>query len=142
MMARVMRRMSVAGNVIAAAVRRTRQETQESARRERLPRPRLHEVEEIADLKLEKFVVQAGAHAAGRTIADINLRRLTTALIVAIRRGGALLEHPNPHLPLEEGDLLFLAGSGSAIRKGVHLLEHGVVPEESSVAIKLPSPTR
>jgi monovalent cation:H+ antiporter-2, CPA2 family len=138
MMARVMRRMSVPGNVIAAVVRRTRQETQESARRERLPRPRLHEVEEIADLKLEKFLVKADAHAVGRTIADINLRRQASALIVAIHRAGALLEHPNPHLPLEAGDLLFLAGSGGAIRRAVHLLEHGVLPDDTSTAIKLP----
>ena len=112
MMARVMRLVDVPGNVIADAVRRVRQQTQESARRERVPRPRFTEVEEIAELKLERFLVRPEAFAVGKTIADINLRRQASALIVAIRRGGELLEHPNPHLPLAAGDMLFLVARG------------------------------
>lgn len=55
--------------------------------------------------------------------AELNIRQRTLALIVAVRRGAALLDHPDPQKPFQVGDIIYLVGSTEAIRKGIDLLE-------------------
>ncbi len=123
LLARVMRRVGVAGNLIAGAIRQARAGTQESHRKPTLPRQRLGEVSELAELKIESVFLRTGDHAVGKGVAALDLRRRTGALVVAIRRGGGLLGHGDAEQPLAEGDVLFLAGDGAAIRKAFDLLE-------------------
>lgn len=50
----------------------------------------------------------APAHA-GRTLRDLDLRRRTGALVVALRRGQTVLPNPAADLPFAEGDVLVVA---------------------------------
>lgn len=53
--------------------------------------------------------------AVGRTLADLNLRGMTGATVLAIRRGDAGVIVPSAQEVLREGDVLALAGSHEAI---------------------------
>ena len=137
MIARALRRMNIPGNLITEAVRQARAATQSSDRRPRFPRPRVAELEELGELKVESFLVQPGMYAIERSLAELDLRRQTGTLVVAMRRGAALVQHPNPHLALGAGDVLFLAGEGAAIRRADEVLRTGEQPEEPSGEIDL-----
>jgi K+/H+ antiporter YhaU regulatory subunit KhtT len=57
------------------------------------------------------------------------LRQRTRALIIAVRRGTTLLDHPDPEQPLQAGDVVYITGSGEAIRSAMALLETGGRPD-------------
>ncbi|MGH7518869.1 MAG: cation:proton antiporter [Gemmatimonadales bacterium] len=69
--------------------------------------------------------------AAGRTLAELNLRGRTGASAVALRRGGGdeQIVFPTAKVVLHEGDLLALSGSHDAIAEAVRLLESGGTAE-------------
>jgi monovalent cation:H+ antiporter-2, CPA2 family len=122
---RVLRDLGVARNVIDERIREVRANTQASARRLTVPRSKAGEMEDLAGLKVERFLVRAGSFADGRTIAGLQLRQVTGALIVSVRRAGALLEEPDPNLPLKAEDVAYIVGSGPARRAARWLLETG-----------------
>lgn len=75
--------------------------------------------------------VGAASAAAGRTLAELNLRGRTGASAVALRRGEGD-EHivfPTAKVVLHEGDLLALSGSQDAIAEAKRLLESGGTAE-------------
>ncbi|HEY0252824.1 MAG TPA: cation:proton antiporter [Kofleriaceae bacterium] len=56
-----------------------------------------------------------GDKAAGRSLAQLDLRARTGATVLAIMRGGKGLPTPSPTEPLELGDILAVTGSADAI---------------------------
>jgi K+/H+ antiporter YhaU regulatory subunit KhtT len=86
-----------------------------------VPRRSLGELSVLADLKLERLVVEAGSEAEGRSAVALDLRRRTGALVVAVQRAGALREQPEPGEPFVADDIVFLAGSGEALRRALEL---------------------
>ena len=74
--------------------------------------------------------------AAGRTLAELHVRALTGATILAIARSGETTAMPSGHDRLEIGDALLLAGAEHAVAAARQLLATG--PEQTS-AIDEPS---
>jgi CPA2 family monovalent cation:H+ antiporter-2 len=66
--------------------------------------------------------LRAGSPAAGRTLAQLNLRGLTGATVLAIVRDGSSVLVPNGKETLQPGDLLALAGTADAIHAAGDLL--------------------
>jgi CPA2 family monovalent cation:H+ antiporter-2 len=122
---RVLRDLGVPRNVIDERIREVRANTQASARRLTVPRSRAGEMDDLAELKVERFLVREASFASGRSIAGLKLREVTGALIVAVRRGGSLMEEPDPSLPLAPDDVAYIVGSGPARRAARWLLETG-----------------
>jgi CPA2 family monovalent cation:H+ antiporter-2 len=122
-LSRLLRRLEVAGNVIAARIRDAREQMQTSARKITLPRGVLSEHEALADLKIESVLMTEKSFALGRSSIELDVRRKTQALIVAIRRGEKLLEQPDPEERFSTGDVVYLVGSSEAIRKAIELLD-------------------
>lgn len=122
---RVLRDLGVPRNVIDDRIREVRAQTHASARRLTVPRSRAGEMDDLAELKVERFLVREGAFASGQSIAGLKLREVTGALIVSIRRAGALIEEPDPRLPLAPEDVVYIVGSGPARRAARWLLETG-----------------
>jgi CPA2 family monovalent cation:H+ antiporter-2 len=60
--------------------------------------------------------------AAGKTLAQVNLRGLTGATVLSIRRGERNLALPSGHDVLQAGDLLGLSGSLESLAKARELL--------------------
>lgn len=70
--------------------------------------------------------VGAGAHAAGHTLREVDLRSRVGATVVAIHREGSDAEVlPSGASRLMAGDLLALTGTRESIRGAAELLEHG-----------------
>ncbi|HEY3393651.1 MAG TPA: cation:proton antiporter, partial [Lacipirellulaceae bacterium] len=66
--------------------------------------------------------LEAGSPAIGKTLADIRLRGLTGATVLAIRRGEQSVLIPSGQEQLQEGDVLAVAGSHHAIQAAKQLL--------------------
>jgi CIC family chloride channel protein len=84
---------------------------------------RLHEVELGDDFVVRD--VSAPHAAAGQTLADLDLRARTGAMVLLIRRPsagrGAEIKVPAPHDRIEDGDVLIAAGSREALERLEHL---------------------
>ncbi|MFW6067436.1 MAG: cation:proton antiporter [Myxococcota bacterium] len=136
MLARVLRAFDVPRNVIQDEVAAAREETSASERSLTVPRKQLGDLTELEELKIEKVLVRESDYAAGRGPTELELRSRTGALVVALRRDGQLLQDFDPSAPLKPGDVLYLVGSGPAVRAAVGELVAG--PERPSAVPSSP----
>lgn len=65
------------------------------------------------------------SHAVGKTLAELDLRAITGATVVAIRNADDDHRLPTGHEPLAVGDILALAGTAAAIDHARTVLLHG-----------------
>jgi len=70
----------------------------------------------------EPVEVQPGTVAEGKTLAEIELRGLTGATVLAIRRGDKSVLVPSGHERLQAGDVLAVAGTHEAVASAKELL--------------------
>lgn len=121
MLSRVLRWLETPRNIIDKRLREAREATQTSERKFTLPRRTLGELQALADLKLERVLIEANAPGTGQSATLLDLRRKTGALVVAVQRGLTLLE-PDSDVRWQAGDVVFLAGTSEAVRKATELL--------------------
>jgi CPA2 family monovalent cation:H+ antiporter-2 len=121
--ARLLRWSDVPRNVIDARIADVRAETtQHTERKQTVPRRTLGEHGDLALLKIENVLIPAGGAADGRSAAEMQLRSATGALVVAVRRGGQLLEQPDPTAAFHAEDVVYLVGTGAAVSAAVSAL--------------------
>lgn len=121
--ARLLRGFDVPRNLISERIRGVRSETQESIRRQTLPRSPVGEVSALADMKIEWGSVRPGSALAGRSPAEARVQSVTGALVVGVRRGATLLESVDPHAPLCVDDVVYFVGTGDALRDALELCD-------------------
>jgi voltage-gated potassium channel len=77
---------------------------------------------------IEEIEVAGGSPAAGRTIADIEVRSRTGALVLAIQKaGGSFRAHPPPDVRIDAGDVVI----GVGLEDQIHALEQLLAPDRS-----------
>jgi len=118
---RMLRALEVPRNVIEERLREVRVGAQPSERRQTIPRPQLGDLAGLHELKIEDALVRAGSPAAGTSPAGLELRTRTGALVVAVRRGETLVENPDPRVPFEVGDVVYLVGRTEALHEALRL---------------------
>ncbi|MCC6464202.1 MAG: cation:proton antiporter [Planctomycetes bacterium] len=133
-LARVLRLLAVPRNLIDREVALVRERTELSAREVTVPRHTLGAVADLGALKVESFLLEEGNWAVGRTLADIGVRTLTGALVIATRRPGHELRQPQPAEALIAGELLYLVGSLAQTRDTMLLLQTGSVPAQDAIS--------
>ncbi len=121
-LARLLRWLDVPRNVIDDRIDEARSSTQTTERKITVPRRALTEHEALADLKIESVLVTESSVARNQSLAEIELRQRTGALIIAIRREGILVDSTDPNAPLIVGDIVYLAGPIAAVKRAVELL--------------------
>jgi monovalent cation:H+ antiporter-2, CPA2 family len=121
-LARLLRWLDVPRNVIDTRLDEARAKTQTTERKPTVPRRLLSEHKALADLKIESVLVTETSGAKGQSVAGIELRQRTGALIIAIRRDGILVQSMDPNTPLVVGDILYLAGPIEAVERAGELL--------------------
>lgn len=70
---------------------------------------------EISRTPIATHQLQPDEWAVGRTLAELNLRAETGALVIALQHGTQYIASPPPESRLDEGDVLFLMGDASDI---------------------------
>jgi len=79
----------------------------------------MHQVEGLA---IEWVTLVPGKGLAGRRIADGQIRTLTSASVVAVKRGERAIPGPAPDFALEEGDAVLVMGSYDAVDRARMIL--------------------
>lgn len=118
LLAHTLRELEMPRNVIEARVEEARRETQPSVREATVPRRTLAETRALADLKIESALVREGSAAAGHSAKDLGIRGKTGALVVALRRGDALIAEAAA-TPFQAEDVVFLVGDKGAVEQAV-----------------------
>jgi monovalent cation:H+ antiporter-2, CPA2 family len=121
---RVLARYHVPRNVIRAQTRVLRGE---SYRMLRVADPSTRASEAVLEAlqqgTTELYQVGAASLAAGRTLADLHLRRRTGASVIAVVRGERSYPNPSPEIDLETGDVLVLVGNHRQIDRAFAYLD-------------------
>lgn len=128
-MARVLRMMDVPRNVIDREVAMVREQTQNSARTGTLPRAKLADFGALASLKIESYQIADDSFAKGKSLADLRLRTVCGASVIAMARAGKVVDNPRPTEPLLDMDVIYLVGSLEQIRDSLVYLDSGQGPE-------------
>jgi CPA2 family monovalent cation:H+ antiporter-2 len=121
-LARLLRWLDMPRNVIDERIDEARATTQTTERTQTVPRRKLGEHVDLAEMKIESVLVTDASSAVGRSAVDLGVRQKTGALIIAVRRAGKLLEQPDPRAPFEVGDIVYLAGATAGVQDAVVLL--------------------
>src|SRR5207253_2427742 len=77
----------------------------------------------LRDAHLELITLRPESRGVGKAIAELRLRSVSGASIVAIDRAGARTINPGPEARLEAGDVLLLLGDQHQITSAAALLE-------------------
>ena len=77
------------------------------------------------------FTVSEKSAAAGKTLAQLDLRARTGATVIAVRRGEHSSTLPAGDQSLEPGDLLALTGTQAAVDSAQSILRDGVLPDRA-----------
>ena len=127
---RVLRRYHVPGNVIRLQEGALRREGYAFLRAGDVSSELTHSIERmIAGAVTDTFFVEPGSAAAGRTLAQLDLRGRTGALVIAIVRDGKPRISPEPDLELSMGDILVLVGDHQGLDAAFRILES--TPDEA-----------
>jgi CPA2 family monovalent cation:H+ antiporter-2 len=124
-LAQLLARLQVAGNVIETLLEVFRRESV-SIRPVRAPRAMLQSLPEaIQQMPISTYRLDEGKWAIGRSLTEINLRASTGASILALQRGASYLTALSPDERLQEGDVLYMVGDDSDILLARQLLSEG-----------------
>jgi len=132
--ARVLRRLRVPRNVIQLQVDLIRRQGYSMLRGLELPRQTLDQLGWIlAATTTESFMVPRSSPAAGRSIRDLQLRKMTGVTIIAMVRDGKPLTNPSPDEVINAGDILVMVGSHAQLDQAMVRLGGESAPEDESV---------
>jgi len=82
------------------------------------------DLDEANQPRLHTVSLEPGAHAVGRTLAELNLDRLG-AEVTAVRRRGIRADEPGPETRLQAGDIVVLLGRPDALERAEARLLQG-----------------
>ncbi|MCA3015428.1 MAG: cation:proton antiporter, partial [Myxococcaceae bacterium] len=105
LLVRALRALETPRNVIDARVKDAREATHTSERKPTSPRPTVGELSMLAGLKVEPVRVEAGSSPVGRSPVELDLRRTSGALVVAVAREGGLMQGWSPTDRFQAGDV-------------------------------------
>jgi TrkA-C domain len=127
-LAQLLARLQIPGNVVEVLLESYRRSTISSsgARGRVAPAVPFSELPvEIFDAPVATFRLHDSMWGVGRTLAELNLRAVTGATVLAIRRGDRTVTSPDGAFRLQAGDDLYLLGDEADIRLARHRLERG-----------------
>ena len=115
-LARVLRRFHVPGNIVRLQERALRQEGYSFLRGGDMTGSLMNSVTRMIEgATTDTFYLEADSPAAGRTLAELDLRNRTRALVIAVVRDGKHTLGPEPDFTFRPGDILVLVGDHQAL---------------------------
>lgn len=76
------------------------------------------------EFRIRRFVISEHSSTVGQTLADLDLRRDSGAMVIGVAQEGEPLRiNPDPHTPFVSGDCVFGVGSAAQLQSLEHLLE-------------------
>jgi len=76
---------------------------------------------QLHDVDISSFRISEGSQLIGKTLAQIDLRRLYGISVVAIRRESRILPNPGADTQFQVSDMLFVLGTSEKISEAINL---------------------
>lgn len=90
------------------------------------------------DVHVDHVTVPADSAGAGRSLADLEVRRATGASVIALERSGGRVVNPGPEARLLPGDVVTLLGEREQVAAARALVRHALgAPASSPIAVEL-----
>lgn len=122
--AHVLKEMDIPDNIVEAQIAAVRAGRYGMLRGKPTDRAAHEELMQVLQATVTRtHYVTSDSHAVGKTIAELNLRALTGASIIAAVRNGKPLTNPSPEFVLEAGDVLVLVGAHVQLEGAKSLLQ-------------------
>lgn len=117
---RVLHQYRVPGNIISSQIDLVRFGGYQMLRGISLDQEKLGQVAALfAGATVEKVQIQPGHPAADRTLAEIDLRRVTGASVIAVVRNGQSIANPGPATTIMVDDIVVLLGAHQELDRAV-----------------------
>jgi CPA2 family monovalent cation:H+ antiporter-2 len=84
-----------------------------------------HSPSSLGLTNLHEVALEESSYAVGKTLAELRLRSLTGATVIAVRLRGEANQHPMPDEPLQASDVLLVAGCRADQLAAETLLRNG-----------------
>ncbi|MBF8250521.1 MAG: cPA2 [Deltaproteobacteria bacterium] len=121
---RVLKEYHIPGNIIQNQIDIIRNEGYAMFRTPSLSREKLMEITSIlSESVIETFFVNTGSHLIGKTLAEIDLRKKSGVMVLAIVRKATTRANPPADLAIEEGDILAIIGSHAEMDSAIRALK-------------------
>ncbi len=76
-------------------------------------------------LRVDEFTLTERSPIVGQSLAGANVRQRAGAMVIGVVRGGTMMFNPDPHMPLQVGDVLWVMGEPEHIEKFRRLFVNG-----------------
>lgn len=129
--ARVLKDYRIPGNIIQNQIDIVRQEGYAMLRHPSMSSSQMQKLTEVLEASvMDTFFVDAACSVAGRTLRDLDLRKKSGAMIIAVVRGGKARTNPPADWMIEPADILVVLGSHAELNEAFKLLgESCPIPE-------------
>ncbi len=90
-------------------------------------------LDEIPNIEIQAVQIQPDSAISGKTLHESQLRKKFELTLVAIKRGGKVIEHPTPDLILKENDIAYLLGKPDKIAIADNLFSSPTDKKEADI---------
>jgi K+:H+ antiporter len=118
---RVLRKKLVPQHDINSAIARIREENYGIFREEK-ERSTVSVLKELPNLEISVFKIGEDSPLAGKNLIEMQFRNTYKVTLLAVLRSGKLIEHPDPHIAFNFGDIIYIMGKPDQIADAVERL--------------------
>ena len=92
-----------------------------------IPKRHLFEkVEWLPEMDIDGYRVPDNSHLAGRSIAELQIRRKTGVTVVAVRRGPEVFTNPGTDFEFRAGDIILFTGNRESMHNAADYFRDGM----------------
>lgn len=124
---RVLHQYHVPSNIINNQIRLIRSEGYSMLRNTSIEHERIDRIAALfAETTVDTFQIPPGSYAVGKSLRELNLRKVTGATVIAVAKGGQAITNPGPDIRLEQNDIIVLMAAHKELDMAVRLLTKGI----------------
>jgi len=114
---RVLHQYNFPGNIILDMAEKIRSNSYTALRNVALPKHHLFEKSEwLPEIEVDSYKVPAGSFMTGKSISDLQLRKITGVTVIAVRRDAEVISNPAPDFRFKRDDIVLFTGEKEAMK--------------------------
>lgn len=127
---RVLQHYNFPANVVEDVVEKIRSDNYTALRiRGSSPGHLFEKVQWIPEMEINGFRVREGAHLAGKSIGELQIRKKTGVTVIAVRRGPEVITAPSPDFTFHNGDIILFTGDRESMNRAVRYFKSGMADQ-------------
>jgi len=114
-------------NIVIDMTEKIRSNSYTALRSMEVPRRQLFEkVEWLPEIDLDGFRVPENSHLAGKSIAELQIRKTMGVTVIAVRRGPEVFTNPEADFKFRKGDIILFTGARESMNKALNHFKAGM----------------